>query len=176
MNQKRLEELLERIRDGNEELVDVEYIGKFLVNGNLTLRVPSRGLEHRWAASMVPIEYMPVYGLKCDRPEMAGGLLEAAPFARFDATSPEHEWLNLPTQPEELFELCTDQCGAQFWVGQSSTVYGHNLDNEFQPIGTLSDFVDFAIEMALQERSWHQCLGDANALKSAGLVAINTMG
>ncbi|MEZ5943861.1 MAG: hypothetical protein R3C18_20890 [Planctomycetaceae bacterium] len=155
---KRIDELISRICDGSEEIVDVEYIGAFLVRGPYTLRIASDGLRQQWAESIVPIEYLPLYGLKCDHPETAGGLFDAAPFAAFDRTDLQNEWLNLPPEPEPLFELCTDNFGAQFWIGESQTVYGHNLNNEFQPIGAVGDFVDFAIDMAINEQSWHRCL------------------
>jgi hypothetical protein len=172
----RIKELLARIHNGSEEVVDVEYLGQFLVNGPYTLRVPSDGLEQEWAASVVPIEYFPLYGLKCDRPEKAGGLFDAAPFARINASDLQNAGLNLPSEPEPIFELCTDSCGAQFWVGESRTVYGHNLDNKFQPVGPLAAFVDFAIEMALQEKCWHRCLRDTAELTPFELSSINMMG
>lgn len=172
----RIDELLSHIHDGSEEVIDVEYIGRFLVRGPFTLRVGSEELRQQWTQSVVPIEYYPLYGLKCDRPEMAGGLFDAAPFAVFDRTDPQNEWLNLPTEPESLFELCTDNCGAQFWIGESRTIYGHNLDNQFQPIGTVADFVDFAIAMALKEKCWHQCLRDESNVEPFQLSPINMMG
>ncbi len=172
---KNLDLLLSRIHNGNEETVDVEYIGRFIVNQKHTLRVPEASLRQQWSDSVVPIEYFPIYGLKCDRPEMAGGLFDAAPFEPYDPASIQNEYLNLPSPPEYLHELCTDSCGAQFWIGESLTVYGHNLDNEFQKIGAISDFVDFAIEMSLNEQNWHECLRNVDSVSAFRLSIINTM-
>ncbi|QDU92659.1 hypothetical protein [Lignipirellula cremea] len=173
----RLSELLGRFYNGSEETVDVEYMGRFLVNGRMVLRVPEEGLEEQWAASLVPIEYLPLYGLKLSEPEQAGGLFEAAPFDRYDPMSLQNQWLNLPPEPEPepLFEIGTDDCGAQFWLGESGVVYGHNLDNQFQPLGALKDFVDFAIDTALRDVNWSQELHRPTALAPFRLTAINTM-
>lgn len=171
----KLEELLNRIHDGNQEIVEIDYLGQFLVNGPYTLSMPPEGLKEQWAISMVPIEYFPLYGLKCDDPEMAGGLFSEAPFARFDRTNLQNEWLNLPPEPEPLFDLCTDNCGTQFWIGESGKVYGHNINNQIQPIGPISSFVDFAIAMTLEEKNWHQFLQDEKIMTKFDLSPISMM-
>lgn len=172
----RINELIERIYDGSETTVEVEYMGKYIVNGPYTLRLPEGGLGQQWRQSVVPFDYFPLYGLKIDQPEAAGGLFDAAPFARFDRNDIQNQHLNLPAEPEVIYELGTDNVGAQFWVGDSLTVYGHNLNNEFQAVGTLGKFVDFAVRAALERRCWHQCLQDTVILAQCNLRPIDMMG
>ena len=170
-----MDELLAAFYNGSEQTVDVEYIGKFQLNGRMVLRVPSRHVEQSWAKSIVPVEYLPLYGLKFGEPELAGGLFESAPFQRYDRLAPEYEWMNPPESPETVYKLCTDNCGAQFWVGDSLMVYGHNLNNKMQEIGPLSSLVDYAIDLAFEGLSWYKRINDKESLKKYGMQPINTM-
>jgi len=170
-----MDELLATFYNGREQEIDVEYIGKYRLNGRMVLRVPTPNIETLWARSVVPIEYLPLYGLKFGEPELAGGLFESAPFRRYDRTAPEHEWMNPPEAPEPVYELCTDNCGAQFWIGNSLMVYGHNLNNEMQPIGPLSSFVDYAIDLAFEGLTWYRRINAPESLEKYGLQPINTM-
>ena len=173
---RRMDELLASFYDGNEEEVDVEYIGKFRLNRGMILRVPTRRIELSWSESVIPLDYLPLYGLKFGELESAGGLFECAPFRRYDRSAPEYEWMNPPESPEPVYQLCTDNCGAQFWIGDSLTVYGHNLDNEMQAIGPLPSFVDYAIDLAFQGISWYRRINTLDSLEKFGLKTINTMG
>ncbi|QDU37665.1 hypothetical protein Mal4_19810 [Maioricimonas rarisocia] len=172
----RMDELLDAFYNGEEEEIDVEYIGRYRLNGRMVLRVPSPDIEASWAESVVPVEYLPLYGLKCGEPQLAGGLFEAAPFPRYDRSAPEYEWMNPPEAPEPVYHLCTDNCGAQFWVGDSHIVYGHNLDNEVQPIGPLMALVDYAIDSAMESRSWYERINEPDTMEKYGLQPINAMG
>lgn len=172
---KRMDELLATFYNGHEQEVNVEYIGKYRLNGQMVLRVPTQDIESLWAASVVPLDYLPLYGLKFGEPEWAGGLFESAPFQRLDRSAPEYEWMNLPDEPEPIYELCTDNCGGQFWVGESLLVYGHNLNNEIQAIGSLSSFVDYAIDLAFEGVNWYERIQAPESLEKYDLRAINAM-
>ena len=171
----RMDELLAAFYNGAEEEVDVEYIGKYRLNGRMVLGVPTPHIESSWVESVVPIEYLPLYGLKFGEPELAGGLFESAPFQRYDRSAPEYEGMNPPEAPEPVYQFCTDNCGAQFWIGASLMVYGHNLNNEMQPIGPLSSFVDYAIDSAFENRCWYERIDDLEGLRKYGLQPINAM-
>jgi hypothetical protein len=171
-----MDELLAHFYNGHEQEVNVEYIGKYWLNGQMVLRVPTQETESLWAESVVPVDYLPLYGLKFGEPERAGGLFESAPFSRFDRSAPEYEWMNLPDAPEPIYELCTDNCGGQFWVGESLVVYGHNLNNEIQAIGSLPSFVDYAIDLAFEGVSWYKRINVAECLEKYSLRPINTFG
>ena len=170
-----MDELLARFYNGDEREIDVEYIGKYRWNGRMVLRVPTSSVKSLWTQSVVPIEYLPLYGLKFSEPELAGGLFESAPFHRYDRSAPEHEWMNPPEAPEPVYELCTDNCGAQFWIGDSQVVYGHNLNNEMQPVGPLSSFLDYAIDLAFENLSWYERINVPERLQKYALQPINAM-
>lgn len=173
---QRQAELLSRFSDSPDELYEVEYVGRFRVSGNLTLRVMDDDVADAWRRSVVPDGYMPLYGLKCGPPEYAGGLFDAAPFAAYDPNGPQYAGMNAPSPPEPIYDLCTDNCGCPFWVSADGTVYGHNLDNEVQRIGTLDAFVDFAVSLALDGTPWYSRTNDPGATMRFGLFKISTMG
>jgi hypothetical protein len=171
----RMDELAAAFYNGKEQEIDVEYIGKYRLNGRMVLRVPTPDIETSWAQSVVPVEYLPLYGLKFSEPELAGGLFESAPFQAYDPSAPELEWMNPPEAPEPVYELCTDNCGAQFWIGDSHIVYGHNVNNEMQRIGPLSSLVDYAIDLAFEDLSWYERINAPERLEKYGLQPINAM-
>ena len=90
----RIDELLAAFYNGNEEEIDVEYIGKYRINGRMVLGVPTPDIETSWAQSVVPDVYLPLYGLKFSQPAEAGGLFESAPFDLYDRSDPEYQWMN----------------------------------------------------------------------------------
>ena len=173
---QRRTELLGRFTGEPDELYEIEYVGQFRVSGNITLRVMDDDVVDAWRRSVVPDHYMPLYGLKCGPAEYAGGLFDAAPFAAYDPESPQYVGMNAPSPIEPIYDLCTDNCGCPFWVSATGIVYGHNLDNEIQRIGSLDAFVDFVVSLALDGTNWHSRVNDSDTTSKFGLDTISTMG
>ena len=172
----RLHELLAKFSGSPDEIYDVEYLGRFRVSGDLTLRIVDERTALEWRRSVVPDEYIPLYGLKCGPPEYAGGLFDAAPFAAFDPNDLQYKYLNLPSPTKPIYDLCRDRYGCPFWVSADAIVFGLNQENEMQRIGALSDFVDFAIDLAIDGISWYERLNDSEATSRFRLTSIRTMG
>lgn len=173
---ERRTELLARFAGSDVELYEVEYVGQFRVSGGVTLRVMDDAVAEQWRLSIVPDDYMPLYGLKYGPPENAGGLFDAAPFAPYDPNGPQYVGMNAPAPPEQIYDLCTDNCGCPFWVSASNTVYGHNLNNEIQRIGSLDSFVDLVVTLALDAVPWFARVKDNDTMARFGLAKISTMG
>ena len=161
--------------DGAEDF-EVEYVGRFRTSGNLTLRVVDDVIAEQWRLSVVPDEYMPLYGLKHGPAEYAGGLFDAAPFAAYDPDGPQYAGMNAPSPPESIYDLCTDNCGCPFWLSGAGIVYGHNLNNEIQCIGPLESFVDLVVSLALNDEPWYAHVNNNSTMKRFGLANISTMG
>lgn len=172
--EQEIERFVARLRSGPSETVEVEYLGQYAIYGETVLSVPEPGLAAQWAASVVPMHFMPLYGLKVGEPALAGGLFDAAPFPLYDPGEPRWEWMNPPSSPEPIYAMGETSTGSSFWVSAEGLVYGHNLDNEVQRVGELNDFIRFAMTAIENGRNWYQLVGDEKVMRAGALEPIRT--
>lgn len=154
---------------GRPKEVEIEYLGTYLRSGDLVTQILTADTKRAWKASIVPDFYIPLYDLKVGEPPVAGGVFSAAPFEPYVHDAPEYEGLYMPVSSEPLFELCTDNCGSAYWLNADLDVFGRNLNNEIQHIGSLESFVAFAIDRVLAGENWYEKINNSSALENFDL-------
>jgi len=174
---QKLDQIHALIYDGKEETVDVEYLGRHVVNGDLCIGLLSPEDESMWDESPVPPEYKSIYQLKRDEPEMAGGLLSEGPhFSTLDPEDEEWEIYGLEDAFDDGLVLQRDSSGSPFFFRKSDqSVYCINIDCELQLIGSFEGFMEFCLDQIIEGKNWYSSLMDEAVMAKYGLVTANSM-
>jgi hypothetical protein len=174
---QKLDQVNALICDGKEETIDVEFIGFHIVNGDLCIAVLSPEDKSRWEQSPFPPEYMSVYQLKRDEPEMAGGLLSEGPeFPLFDPQDEEWEMFGLENAFDDALVLQRDSSGSPYFFRKSDkSVYCINLDCKLQRIGPFEAFMVYCLDQIIEGKNWYSSLHDEAIVAKYGLVAASAI-
>jgi len=167
--QQHIDRFLAVFNDGSPVEEEIEYLGTYRVSGSLVTQRLDQRLQQAWSASVVPDFYQPLYDMKVGEPARAGGIFSAAPFAEYDPDDPQYTGLGLPASTETLFDFCTDNCGSPYWINRDLRVFARNIDNDIATVGSLEDFVRFAIDHALSGENWYTHISDRSATANYNL-------